>query len=186
MSPEHAPLSRRRFLLATAGLPLLSFAGCSGEPETGPAEVRFDRDACERCRMVLSDPRFAAEVRWFPEGKRSKVAKFDDVGCATLWLETQPFRDDPKTEIWVADHRNKQWIDARKAWYVPLNSSPMEYGLGAQSDPDEGALDFEQAKARIREIEEKFNVHGLQLKQRLEEQARQRALNKQQQPAENR
>lgn len=171
MSPE-----RRHFLLLSASLPLWTLAGCSSEPETGPVEVHFDRDACTRCRMVLSDPRFAAEVRWFPEGKRSKVAKFDDVGCATLWLEQQPFRDDPRTEIWVADHRDKQWIDARKAWYVPLNGSPMEYGLGAQSDPAEGALDFEQAKAHIREIEEKFNVHGQQLKQRLEEQARKRAL----------
>jgi len=171
---------RRRFLLLSAGLPLLSLAGCSDEPETGPQKVRFDRDACERCRMVLSDPRFAAEIRWFPPGKRSKVAKFDDIGCATLWLEKQDFKDDPKTEIWVADHRNREWIDARKAWYVPLNSSPMEYGLGAQSDPAPDALDFEQAKARIREIEEKFNIHGQQLKQRLEEQARQRALRQQQ------
>ncbi len=170
---------RRRCLLLIGGLPLLGLTGCSDEPETGPVDVRFDRDACTRCRMVLSDPRFAAEIRYFPEGKRSRVAKFDDIGCATLWLEHQPFRDDPKTEIWVADHRSRQWIDARSAWYVPLNSSPMEYGLGAQSEPASGALDFEQAKARIREIEETFNVHGQQLRQRLEEQARQRALKKQ-------
>ncbi len=168
---------RRRFLLLAGSLPLLSLGGCSGEPETGPVEVRFDRDICTRCRMVLSDPRFAAEVRWFPEGKRSRVARFDDIGCAILWLEQQPFAEDPRVEIWVTDHRNRQWIDARKAWYVPLNSSPMEYGLGAQSDPAESALDFRQASARIHEIEQKFNVHGQQLRQRLEEQARQRALN---------
>lgn len=171
MSPE-----RRRLLGALLGLPLIGAAGCSAAPESGPVEVHFDRDACTRCRMVLSDPRFVAEIRWFPQGRRSRVAKFDDIGCATLWLQDQPFRDDPRTEIWVADYRNRQWIDARSAHYVILNSSPMEYGLGAQADPVEGAMNFEQAKAHIREIEKKFNVHGLQLQQRLEEQARQRAL----------
>lgn len=155
---------------------LIGLSGCSGESETGPVPVHFDRDICTRCRMVLSDPRFVAEVRWFPAGRRSRVAKFDDIGCATLWLAQQPFRDDPRTEIWVADYRTHEWIDARKAHYVKLNNSPMEYGLGAQSDPAPGALDFDQAKAWIREVEEKFNVHGQQLKQRLEEQARRRAL----------
>lgn len=174
MSPD-----RRVLLGALLGLPVVGLFGCSDEPDTGPVKVHFDRDTCTRCRMVLSNPRFVAEVRWFPKGRHSKVKKFDDVGCATLWLDGQPFRDDPKTEIWVADYRNTKWIDARTAYYVALNSSPMEYGLGAQSDPAEGALDFEQAKAHIREIEEKFNVHGLQLKQRLEEQARQRALKQQ-------
>ncbi|RMG34392.1 MAG: hypothetical protein D6720_09245 [Gammaproteobacteria bacterium] len=158
-------------LLVFAGL-----SGCSDGPQTGPVPVHFDRDTCTRCRMVLSDPRFVAEVRWFPAGKRSRIAKFDDIGCAVLWLAEQPFRDDPRVEIWVADYRTHGWIDARKAYYVKLNNSPMEYGLGAQSDPAPGALGFEQAKEHIREVEEKFNVHGQQLKQRLEEQARRRAL----------
>ena len=174
MSPD------RQWLLGiVSGLLLLGLLGCSNEPDTGPVKVHLDRDICTRCRMVLSDPRFVAEVRWFPEGKRSKIAKFDDIGCATLWLQEQPFRDDPRVEIWVADYRTYRWIDARKAHYVKLNNSPMEYGLGAQSDPAPDALDFEQAKAQIREIERKFNVHGQQLKQRLEEMARKRALRQQ-------
>ena len=177
MSPD-----RRLLLLLVFALPLFGLPGCSGEPGSGPVAVHFDRDICTRCRMVLSDPRFVAEIRWYPEGKRSKIAKFDDIGCATLWLAEQPFRDDPRTEIWVADYRTRKWIDARKAHYVVLNGSPMEYGLGAQADPASGALSFEQAKARIREIEKKFNVHGQQLKQRLEEQARQRALRQQAEP----
>ncbi len=149
-------------------------SACSGEPETGPKEVKWDRDICDRCRMVLSDPHFAAEVRYFPEGKRSKVAKFDDVGCAALWLEEQLWKDDIKTEIWVTDHRTKEWIDARTATYVSKNTTPMEYGLGAQPEKIEGGLNFEQAKAHIAKVEEEFNVHGLQLQQRLRDQAQQR------------
>lgn len=169
MSPERCSWLWLMLLL------LVGLGGCSGEPETGPVPVHFDRDVCTRCRMVLSDPRFVAEVRWFPAAKRSQVAKFDDIGCATLWLAKQPFRSDPKTEIWVADYRSHKWLDARKAYYMKLNNSPMEYGLGAQSEPAPGALGFEQAKAYIRDVEAKFNVHGEQLKRRLEEQARRRA-----------
>jgi len=149
-------------------------AACSREPETGPVDVRFDRDTCDHCRMVLSDPRFAAEIRYFPPGKGSKVAKFDDIGCAVTWLQEQPFAADEKTEIWVIDYRNKEWIDARTATYVPMKSTPMEYGLGAQSDAVANGLNFEQAKQKIAEVEERFNVHGLQLQDRLRQQALER------------
>lgn len=146
---------------------LLLIAACSGEPETGPVEVKWDRDICQRCRMVLSDPHFAAQIRYFPEGKRSRVAKFDDIGCAVLWLEDQPWKQDSKTELWVADHRSGEWINAQSASYVQKKTSPMEYGLGAQPEKTPNALNFEQAKRHIADVEERFNVHGLQLQQRL-------------------
>ena len=97
-------------------------SACSGEPETGPVEVRWDQNNCERCRMMLSDRHFSAQIRYFPETKNSRVVKFDDIGCATLWLEKQQWKDDPKTEIWVTAHSNGEWIDARKATYVHKNN----------------------------------------------------------------
>lgn len=154
---------------------LLLLAACSGDPGKGPKEVKWDRDACERCRMVLSDRHYSAQVRVFPEGKRSKVLFFDDIGCALLWLEEQPWNEDPRTEIWVADHRSGNWIDARTATYVKEKITPMEYGLGAQTDPVPGGLDFEQAKRHIVEVEERFTTHGVQLLDRLKEQAQRRA-----------
>ena len=158
---------------------LLALLGaCDGRQQTGPVDVRFDRDTCAHCRMVLSDPRFVAEVRYFPPGKSSRVEKFDDIGCAVSWLKQQDFANDPKVQIWVADYRNKKWIDARTATYVPMKSTPMEYGLGAQSDSAANGIDFEQAKKKIAEVEKRFNVHGLQLKDRLREQARKRAENR--------
>ncbi|MCB1861306.1 MAG: hypothetical protein KDI47_06200, partial [Gammaproteobacteria bacterium] len=48
--------------------------------------------------------------------------------------------------------------------------TPMEYGLGAQSDPAPEALDFEQAKAHVVEVEKRFNIHGVQLLDHLKEQ----------------
>ena len=61
-------------LRLAALLVLLTLVGCSGEPETGPAKVTWDRDACERCRMVLSDRHHAAQVR-VPPGEGRKWGK---------------------------------------------------------------------------------------------------------------
>ena len=139
----------------------LVLSGCSGEPETGPVEVKWDQDNCERCRMMLSDRNFAAQIRYFPEAKRSRVAKFDDIGCAVLWIKDQQWNNDPKTQIWVADHSSGEWIDARKATYLRKNNSPMGYDLGAQSEADSDGLNFDQAIDHIEQVENKFNSHGM-------------------------
>ena len=136
-------------------------AACSGDPGTGPVEVRWDRDTCTRCNMVLSDRQHAAQVRYTPgDGARSQVRKFDDFGCAVLWLDQQPWRDQTGVEFWVTDHRDGRWLDARSAYYVTGRLTPMQYGLGAQSDPTNGALDFTQARAHVYQVERRFNVHG--------------------------
>ena len=97
-------LYRTTLLLIAATALLL---GCSGDPGTGPVEVKWDRDICTRCNMVLSDREHSAQVRYTPgDGKRSQVRKFDDLGCAVLWLDQQPWRTESGVEIWVTDHRN--------------------------------------------------------------------------------
>ena len=154
-----------------ASLILLALSACSNDPGAGPKEVKWDRDACERCRMILSDRHFAAQIRYLPQGKkRSKVLKFDDIGCATLWLEDKPWKDDPKIEIWVVDHQTGEWIDARTATYVKGKITPMEYGLGAQLAPTEDGLDYTQAKQHIVQIEERFNTHGVHLLEKYRQQ----------------
>ena len=140
----------------------LMLSACTGEQETGPAEVKWDQNNCERCRMMLSDRNFAAQIRYFPEGKRSKAVKFDDIGCAVLWLKDQQWKDDSKTQIWVTDHRGGEWIDARKATYIHKNNTPMGYNLGAQTEAAPEGLNFDQAIQHIEDVENKFNAHGIQ------------------------
>lgn len=146
-------IARRFFSLLLLGL----LVACSGDPGTGPVEIKWDRDICERCRMVLSDRLYSAQIRGGAEGQKTRVYRFDDVGCAVLWLEQQMWRDDPRTEIWVNDYRTGVWIDARSAHYVKDRITPMAYGLGAQSDPLPGALSYEQAVQHIHLVEERFN-----------------------------
>ena len=58
---------------------LFVLGGCQGEPESGPVDIKYGRETCEYCRMIISDPRFAVEVRQKPG---AKVYKFDDIGDA--------------------------------------------------------------------------------------------------------
>jgi copper chaperone NosL len=145
-------------LLAVVLMLLLS--ACGGDPGQGPVEVKWDRDTCERCRMVLSDRLHSAQVRIPTPDGRSRIYRFDDIGCAVIWLEDQALRDDPATEIWVNDWRNGDWIDARAATYLRGQVTPMEYGLGAQPERAPDGLDFAQAKAHVFDVEARFNVHG--------------------------
>lgn len=145
-------------LIILAMLSGLLLNACSNGSESGPKEAKWGRDTCERCRMVLSDRNYSAQIRYLPEGKSfTQVIWFDDIGCAAMWLEDKPWKDDPRTEIWVADHRNGSWIDARKASYVKGKTTPMDYGLGAQSDSVAGGLNFTQAKAHIQQMEKQHN-----------------------------
>jgi len=137
----------------------LLLSACGKEQTTGPVDVRWDREICARCAMAVSDHKFAAEVRGARKNKKAKVYKFDDVGCAVIWLDQQNWKNDARTEIWVKSHKTEKWIDAKKAWYVELKNTPMDYGLGAQKEKVEGAQNFEQAKKHIYEVEQRFNPH---------------------------
>ena len=153
-------MKRLRLLILSTIIPLLLLiTACEEEKTTGPVKIRWDREICARCAMAVSDHKFAAEIRGGRKGKKSKVYKFDDVGCAVIWLDKQNWKNDARTEVWVQDHNNEKWIDARKAWYVKLNNTPMDYGLGAQKEKVEGALSYEKAKKHIYEVEQRFNPH---------------------------
>lgn len=152
-------------------LPIL-LAGCSGDPGAGPKAVKWDREACERCRMVLSDRKHSAQVRVHANTAETKVYFFDDIGCALTWLEDKPYRDAANTEIWVTDWRDGSWIDARKATYLPGQLTPMQYALGAQPEAAPEGLDYAQAKAHIFNVEARFNQHSAHLREQAEQRAR--------------
>lgn len=138
----------------------LLLCACGGGPGQGPVEAKWDRDACEHCGMVLSDRLHSAQVRVPTPDGRSRVYRFDDIGCALIWLEERAERDDPTSEIWVNDWRTGDWIDARTATYLRGQVTPTECGLGAQPEPAPDGLDFAQAKAHIFDVEAHSNVHG--------------------------
>jgi len=134
--------------------------GCADGDISGPGEVRWDRETCARCGMAIGDRYSAAQVRGGPAGERTRLYRFDDIGCAVIWLDGQSWAEDPRTEIWVMDHRDSVWIDARLANFVKGIRSPMGYGLGAQQESAVDGMDFAGAVAHIRAIEQREHIHG--------------------------
>ncbi len=151
----------RRFPLLLP-IVLLFIAACSDDPGTGAVVVQWEQVACKRCNMILSDRFHAAQVRHKPADGPSEVYLFDDLGCAVVWLDDQPWRDDPATEIWVNDHATGSWLDARKAYYVTGQQTPMQYSLGAQPEAAPGSMDFEHAREHIYKVDRYLHRHGVQ------------------------
>lgn len=140
-------MKRRQFCVA---LPLTAVAwsltGCSHHASSGPGEIKWDRDTCTRCSMVISDKRFAGQIR-DPNGK---VWKFDDIGCAMFWLMQQTFSEQtPSSEYWFVDYKYGGWVDARKVWYLEGKKSPMAYNFAAVGEPEAGTISYPEMKKRI-------------------------------------
>ena len=153
-------MDRRRFLAAatTQALALtpiaaaLSACGSQGEWPEGMAEIKWDRDTCVRCSMVISDRRFAAEMRG---GEKNTVFKFDDIGCAVFWMRDKagdfPWMAEAATRIWVADAAGKgdKWLDARKAHYSGGAMSPMGYNFSARAYVEAGSQSFDEMRQHV-------------------------------------
>jgi hypothetical protein len=122
---------------------------CGAEPTTGPVEPTWDRDACEHCRMVVSDRRFAAQVRSASTGK---VSHFDDPGCAVL----SGVGD--QDEIWVRDHEGHEWLDGREVSFSSGHTTPMGYGFGVAAEGAEG-VDWAEMTKQIQERESARREH---------------------------
>ena len=143
---QHRDWPRAAQLLCALFAALL-LSGCWGEPDTGPVEIKYGRDSCDFCRMIISDPRYAAQIRG---GPRHKAYKFDDIGDAMHFLKMQDWKDDPKLEIWVMDvDAGKTWLDARKANYVQGMKSPMNYGFGAVAEARDGTISYEEMRKTV-------------------------------------
>ncbi|MBF0372073.1 MAG: hypothetical protein HQL39_01495 [Alphaproteobacteria bacterium] len=126
-------------------LALFMLTGCF--EEEGPIPIRYGRDECEFCRMIISEARFAVEIQEPPAGR---IHKFDDIGDAMHWLAKQSFADDPLTRIWVMSHVDgATWLDARAAWYLPGSRSPMDYGFAAYPDELDGAVSFDAMRESV-------------------------------------
>ncbi len=137
-------ISRRHVLALIPGLALAA-SGC-GQKTTGPGEIKWGRDTCDYCGMIVDDPHFAAQLRG---GPGHKAYKFDDLGDAVLFLVKQGWASDPATEFWVGGLETGQWMDGFKAFYVGGQRTPMAHGFGAVAAPRAGALDFAALKVAI-------------------------------------
>lgn len=127
-------VTRRQFLYLAGGVAAIGAAGAAGfsllpddEEATGLPEIKFGKQPCARCGMIIADARFAAA--WRDTTGKSRV--FDDPGCMLLdKIELAPGEG---AQYWVSDYVGESFIDASAAVFVFSTAikSPMAYGVAA-------------------------------------------------------
>ncbi len=146
-------------LLITIGL---FFSGCEKKKIGGVEKIHWDRDMCERCKMAISERKFAFQI---VNPKSGKTYKFDDIGCAILWMDEEKIPWKNKAILWITDAKTGKWINARKALYTDDSITPMAYGLAAYTKDtvpkNHEIVNLKQAKKIIYEVE-KLNTKKLE------------------------
>ncbi len=139
---------------------LLGFSGCEKKQITTELqEVHWDRDMCERCKMVTSDRHHAVQVI---NPQNGKAYMFDDIGCALLWFDEEKIAWKDQAKVWITDVDTGKWIDARNAFYNAGNVTPMAYGFAAHAKKEsikegEEVLLYDALLKYVQEMEAKNN-----------------------------
>ncbi|MFN3337257.1 MAG: nitrous oxide reductase accessory protein NosL [Thermomicrobium sp.] len=122
-------MTRRQLLVAL--LVTIPLAACQRQRELSPPQVRYGRDTCAECGMILSDARFAAAAATAD----GETVLFDDIGCLLIYRQKQ---SPSWAAIWVHDLDTQSWLQAENAWYLVSQGirSPMGYGIAAFASQD--------------------------------------------------
>jgi len=105
---------------------LTTLAACRTGPPR-PIDIE-PSDMCSRCRMAISQNRYAAEL----VDRDGNVWKFDDIGCMVRY--TRDHGLEPRSQTYfVMDYQSQHWLNAAHALYVRSEEipSPMSGGIVA-------------------------------------------------------
>jgi hypothetical protein len=125
-------------------------AGCVGEPDYSAREINWDRDICINCLMGLAEKEYSVQAI----NDHSEVLWFDDIGCLTEYMkhdDWKRFAGEGEVKIWVGHCETGEWIDAEQAWFRYGDRTPMGYGYGALSAPNDSTFTYEETMMRIRQ-----------------------------------
>jgi copper chaperone NosL len=112
---------------ATAMIILL-MSSCSAQPEP----LKMGVDACDFCKMTLTDPKFGAELIT----KKGRIYRFDDIHCVTKYMAAGNFSKTDLKSVWLVDYANNAtFIEAEKANLLKAEMlrSPMGGNIAAFS-----------------------------------------------------
>ncbi len=106
---------------------LIFFSSC-GSIEKEP--IKLNKDHCDFCKMMITDPRFPAEVIT----KKGRIYKFDDVDCLKSFLKNN---SQEYNSFYVTNYLPPHYLnDAHKLFYIKSSElrSPMGGNIAAFND----------------------------------------------------
>ena len=98
-----------------------------------PIDPKWASTACDQCRMLISEPEFAAQILTSTGEHRY----FDDIACMLSYIGQHPAK-----KLWV--YHNGHWLVADDAHYADDARTPMGSGFHVK---DDGPLDFTAIRA---------------------------------------
>lgn len=110
----------------------------------GPEPIAFDRQPCAECRMLISDPAFAAQLQFVDRD----TASFDDPGCLLRYRTRSDVR---VRAVWFHHVHEDRWLPASEVGFVSVPHSPMNYDLGAVDATTDGAISLDEAALRVQD-----------------------------------
>lgn len=113
------------------------FSGCL-QQDLKPQDPIWGKQACDNCRMVLSEKRYAVQ-RVLPSGG---ILYFDDLNCA---LKHNHGNDEGI--LYVRPDGGEAWVPAEEAKYQSGLMTPMNSGYGAVKDG--GTINFAEIKQKL-------------------------------------
>ncbi len=142
-------------LLSGISLGVLGMVGCDSGQTKAAKEPRWDVQVCDRCKMILSDKYFSAQLT---DKKENKRYYFDDLGCALNWI-TENNKTLSNLEIYATDAKNGSWLNLKDADIIKGFVTPMSYGIGvlekgSVKEKDREKLSLEQAILEVTTIKE--------------------------------
>jgi copper chaperone NosL len=139
---------RSRTLRSAVVLVAWLLAACTRVPQP----IQYGRDACDYCRMQISDPRYGAEL----VTAKGKVHTFDSIECLAAYYLAGDDRATTRS-VWVSDFaRPGTLVPGETAHYLRAAgpSSPMGKGLMAfSSTADTAALHRSYGEVPLRWID---------------------------------
>lgn len=144
--PVPANEERRPKLLRSLLIVFLIAAISCAAAAPQPAQLDTKNEPCRFCRMTVSDQHFASQI--IAPGEEPVF--FDDLGCLANFLKST--NGGPKSAaIFVADHRDAEWIPAGSAIYsrctavdTPMGSHIIAHRDAASRQSDPAAANCEQ------------------------------------------
>jgi hypothetical protein len=127
--------------LAVAAVALVRF----NRPELpeGPRPVVWDREVCAHCKMHIGDRRFAAQLQTVD----GEIFDFDDPGCLFEYLQSH---HGLRTHaLYFRSHDGSAWLSEAEVGFLPVDDSPMGFGIRAVPKQTPGAHGLDWAKARV-------------------------------------
>jgi len=124
--------------------------GCEQKDPSSAHNVHFDRDMCERCKMVISDRNYVAQI---VDVEKRDAYNFDDIGCAVIWLDKNRIKLHENYKFYIADKSTGEFIDINSAYFSKGGTTPMDFGISVNKEKNSANnISYDEAKKIIYEV----------------------------------